>query len=160
MQTATRTEVLDDVFSSVLESLAFMFAERADKGDLPPADGTSLAVRMRFAGPFSGTLALTVPEATCTELAANVMGMEPEDKAAEEHAADALREVLNVTCGQLLTALAGEEPVFDLSVPNADRQPAAHWDATLQQPETLAFLVDESPMLLTFTMNAPGATGA
>ena len=160
MQTATREEVLEDVFSDVMESLAFMFAERVDKEDLPSADGTILAVGMRFAGPFAGTLALTVPEATCTELAANVMGMDPEDAAAEEHAADALREVLNVTCGQLLTALAGDEPVFDLSVPTAEQKPPAHWAAALEQPQTLAFLVDESPMLLTLSIDATAATGA
>jgi CheY-like chemotaxis protein len=40
-----------------------------------------------------------------------------EDDLVRERALDSLKEMLNVTCGQLLTSFAGEGPVFDLSIP-------------------------------------------
>ncbi len=141
------TEILFEVVSGVLEAQAFMFADAAEKGDIPPRDGEYYQAKMTFVGPFRGTMALTVPMEMCTEMAANVLGLDMDDEQAEEGAQDALKELLNVACGQVLTELAGEEPVFDLTVPAVTVMDDETWDALTHDENVAAMLVDERPLL-------------
>jgi CheY-specific phosphatase CheX len=78
--------------------------------------------------------------------------MDPEDDLVRERALDSLKEMLNVTCGQLLTSFAGEGPVFDLSIPAVAELDGNAWEEFLNAPETLSFLVDDSPAALKFEM--------
>jgi len=50
-------------------------------------------------------------------LAANMLGLEKEDAATLDHQYDALKELANVLCGNLLPAIAGPEPEFDVQPP-------------------------------------------
>ena len=72
---------------------------------------------MTYSGGMTGSISLIVPDDVCPEIAANVLGKDPDDAIVAAQSADALKEVLNVLCGNILTAVAGESPVFDLSVP-------------------------------------------
>jgi hypothetical protein len=53
-----------------------------------------------------------------------------------------------VICGNVLTAIAGEGPVFDLSVPTVSNLDGQAWSARLNEPDTCVFLVDDSPVLV------------
>lgn len=141
------TEMLFQVVSGVLEAQAFMFADPADKDEIPPREGQYYHVKMAFSGPFRGAMALTVPVDMCTEMAANVLGLDMDDDQAEESAQDALKELLNVACGQVLTELAGEEPVFDLTVPVVTAMDDETWDGLTQDEHVEALLVDDRPLL-------------
>jgi CheY-specific phosphatase CheX len=141
-------ELLSGVFCEVLEKMAFMFGERVEKEDLPQIAAEYVQVKMTFTGPLRGGLALAVPSDMRAEFAANVLGMEPDDEFVEKRASDALKEVLNVTCGHMLTTLVGEEPVFDLSIPTLSSINKVECSALLSEPETLCFLVDDHPVLL------------
>lgn len=152
MQT-DRAKTAGEVFCEVIESLAFMFGEPSRKEDLPPAGSSYVQATMTFAGPFKGSLALVVPEEVAPEIAANILGVEVDDEMAREQAEDTLKEVLNVTCGHILTALAGEEPVFNLSVPEIAVTETAAWQAFLNNPDTAVFMVDDSPMLLLLSID-------
>jgi hypothetical protein len=55
--------------------------------------------------------------------------------------------MVNVICGHILTALAGEEPVFHLSPPHIR---AEHGELA-SDARTIAFRVEEEPVLLRFT---------
>jgi hypothetical protein len=150
MDSATESTVRQ-VFCDVLEGFAFMFVEPPDE-EVPPPDGPLLAARMGFSGPRAGTVLLAVPEPLARELAANVLGVEPDDDAAMP--GDALKELLNVVVGNLLTALAGDEPVFDLTIPELVQFAAGHWEALAGKPGSRVLLVDEQPVLLSVAMRA------
>lgn len=142
------SELISEVFCSVLETQAFMFGEPVDLEDLPPRAGEYIKAQMGFAGPLKGTLALAMPEAMCTEVAANVLGLDLDDDEAADSAQDALQELLNVVCGQVLTELAGEEPVFDLTVPEVTAVGDAEWSALLAARDVAPLVVDDEAVLL------------
>lgn len=105
----TRTAV------ETLEQLAFVFAFPETGIDSTRAD-SALAAAISFSGPFSGTLVMRVSSDVLQELAANMLGVEEEETRATEQQ-DALKEVLNVLCGNLLPVVAGKQAVFDLDPP-------------------------------------------
>jgi len=141
-------KILANALCEVLEKQAFMFGEMTDKEELPGRASGYVRADMTFSGEISGSMALVVPEEMCPEIAANVLGMDQDSEMALERADDSLKEILNVTCGQVLTSLAGETLVFDLSVPETKKLEAQAWNDFLKQEETLGFLVDEKPALM------------
>ena len=149
MQTE-HAEQVSEVFCDVLEKLAFMFADLVEKEDIPGAGADFVKVEMFFDGAAKGRIAIAVPRGMCSELAANVLGLDEDDEDAGKESDDALKELLNVTCGNLLTSIAGEEPIFDLAPPEVSRIDDAEWQALLNDEGTLVFNVDENPVLLEF----------
>lgn len=108
---------LTTVFSDVLSDLAFMFTD--DEPAEPSPGSIWLEGTIRYRGPVSGTLTLVCPLEFCRMLAANLLGLDADEPEAEARAPDALRELLNVVCGQYVTAAFGHDKVFDLSIPEA-----------------------------------------
>jgi CheY-specific phosphatase CheX len=122
---------------------------------------------MGFDGPFKGSLALAVPEPFGGQVAANVLGLDMDDPKTENGtvcqtetncAVDALKELLNVTCGNLLTAIAGDEPVFDLTVPEVTLLSEDEWRATPGLPDAVGFLVEDWPVFLRLTLQGEAET--
>lgn len=141
------TGELTRIFSDVLEQFAFMFADPPESES--PALGEDLIVAsMTFRGPFQGALTLAAPRSMGPVLAANVLGLDPDDELVSRAPFDALKELLNVTCGNVLTAIAGEEPVFDLTVPEIEERPAGDWGSLHAADNTIYYLVDDFPVLL------------
>ena len=143
-----RRPMLVDVLCDVVEKMAFMFGNEASPEELPPAEEGYVKAHMTFSGPLNGRLTMVVAGEMCPELAANILGAEADDDRALEKSRDALKELLNITCGQILTTMAGEEPVFDLSVPQAEEIEAGEWKALADDPETAAVVADDFPVLL------------
>lgn len=148
--------ILSEVLRQVLERFAFMFSELVPREELPPTESEHRLAEMSFTGRVSGSLAMAVPKEMCQEIAANVLGIEADDALAIKDAEDALKEVLNLTCGQVLTSIAGEKALFDLSVPETAELDAAGWQSFLEEPETVAFLVDDNPVLLRLKLKDHG----
>ncbi len=140
-------EILYDVAADVLEQFAFMFLAPVESGLAPLRGRMFLHAGIKFSGPFSGWLSLSAAPSFCSLLAANVLGMEP-DELTPEHAEDALKELVNVICGELLVALAGKAAIFDLSVPELKRISTADCQAAAALPESLAVMVDEEPLII------------
>jgi len=114
------TEKLNDVISRVVvdtfEKLAFMFAfPEEGKGTEPSGDLVRAGVS--FLGPFSGQVVICISSVVLPELGANMLGMDDEAGVTLENQHDALKEAINVICGNLLPAIAGEEPVFNMDMP-------------------------------------------
>jgi CheY-specific phosphatase CheX len=74
-----------------------------------------LAVRIAFSGPFRGHLLIKVCGGLLPMLAANMLGQAETPPAEQQH--DALGEVANVVCGNLLPRIAGPKEVFQLGPP-------------------------------------------
>lgn len=140
--------IIAKTFAEVLERQVFMFADPAGPEEFLERGGRYLLARMSFAGPMDGVLTLAATDALLPELTSNFLGLPPGDEVMEEGSRDALMELLNMTCGRMLTAIAGEHPVFDLSVPAASFVPAEDAAALAGNPDALAFLVEGEPVLL------------
>jgi CheY-specific phosphatase CheX len=82
-----------------------------------------------------------------------MLGVGPEDERVMDRARDALKEVLNVTCGGILTHIAGDQPVFDLTVPEVDEVDGEAWRTLAGDAGTAAFMVDDYPALLKLQLN-------
>jgi CheY-specific phosphatase CheX len=141
------SETLARVFTEVLEQLAFMFVETPDTTETPESENL-VSTTMAFRGPCSGTVTLAVTREMAPALAANVLGLDPDDDLTTQASYDALKELLNVTCGNVLTAIAGDEPVFDLTVPEVAECTAEAWTELAERPGTIYCLVDDFPVLL------------
>ncbi len=109
-------EKMSQVTIDTLEKLAFMFAFSDEGGEDPPRDST-VSGSVSFTGPFSGTLVVTMSIEVLQELAGNMLGLDDDEETTQDHQSDALKETMNVVCGNLLPAIAGDEVVFDIGVP-------------------------------------------
>ncbi|MGI5817237.1 MAG: chemotaxis protein CheX [Armatimonadota bacterium] len=116
-----------EITEATCETLAFMFPtppiedESNARGDY---QGELTHVRVYFAGPFAGSLALSMPRSMLPALAANMLGLDEQSTTSEQRI-DAARELCNVVCGNLLPAVAGREPVFSVSPPELCDDPGA-----------------------------------
>jgi hypothetical protein len=144
------TQLVGESFSRVLESLAFMFADPAERADMPRACECCLRGEIGFRGDGSGALTLMTPLSVAEELASNLLSLEP-GECDRDAACDALGEVMNVTLGRLLTSLAGAHMVFDLTPPRVAPAEAGEWDRLLADPDAQALMIDDRPVLLQFT---------
>lgn len=107
---------LMEVASEMLESLAFMFSTPESTDFDPPESDAFRTLSVDFDGPFSGALVLMAAEGTLSELTASMLGAE-ESEVTSEQKEDALKETLNVVCGNLLPRIAGQEAVFNIARP-------------------------------------------
>lgn len=100
--------------TATFEELALLFPEHqlSDEQAAAPLD---IAVSVDFRGPFNGRLVLEVSKAILPLAAGNMLG-EHEGKQPPLQR-DALGELANVVCGNVLPAIAGQEAVFHLSAP-------------------------------------------
>jgi CheY-specific phosphatase CheX len=109
--------------TAVFESAAHVFETSAFMSVFPWEDGNELpmpdiAATMSFNGHSSGRLTLQLVSRVLDMLAENMLGEQPEGEDADEKRQDALKEVLNMICGNFLTQWVGEDPVFELSPPS------------------------------------------
>ena len=145
--TDERREKIAEVFIGIIERLAYMFGETAEDGEAPTDFPEGLKAELTFRGHAEGKLTLLAPQAVCAELAANVLGVD-EDKIDASAAADALGELLNVFCGNLLTKLAGSEPIFTMTAPSVEHATQDEWNAVSARPDAMTFLVDDQPLVV------------
>jgi len=110
-----RMQDLCDVVRDSLEKLAFLFAS-ADSPREPIPFQDAMTAIASFSGAFSGYLAVSITPPALTELAANMLGIES-DEIEEEHQQDALKEAVNIICGNWLPVEGGDEAIFHIDAP-------------------------------------------
>ncbi|MAX23454.1 MAG: hypothetical protein CMJ19_03030 [Phycisphaeraceae bacterium] len=149
MQLETQQPMID-VFCRVMESLAFYFVDPVDKADvnMDSLDMPYRQLSMRFEGPHHGSLVMYIPQSMTPVIWANMLGVDESEAQDAEQQNDAIRELLNVICGQTLTELWGTEPVFDLHVPQLQDLDQSSLIQTLTRPSTCCFSSDDGIILL------------
>lgn len=111
------SEPLMEVAGETLEQLAFMFSfpDDMDPDAIWAAD--VVGAQVGFDGPVTGNLLLAISSAALPELTANMLGLDEDAAIPEDQQKDALKEALNVICGNLLPRIGGVEAVFDIRPP-------------------------------------------
>ena len=131
------TEIFFEGLQSVLEKMAFMFADLVDPSELDGGGSDLLEATMEFTGKTQGRVLLAAQAELCASLAENMLGID-EDEVNDGSMEDALREVLNMTCGLYLTNRWGDDVVFDLTVPVVRRIELEQWSELAENEQSLA----------------------
>ena len=137
-----------EVFCYVMEKSAFMFVEPINKNELYSSTSNYVQAQINFSVAKIGVFNMVVPLEMCSEIAANMLGMEPNDEFVMDLATDGLGEVLNMTCGNVLTKIVGEEAIFNLSVPLVSNCSYNNWKSLIKDADSIGFLVDDYPVLI------------
>lgn len=130
----------------ILEQFAFMFAETDDERQVADYPGEFFHAVITFSGSRQGAVALSAPVALCREMAGNVLGEEPAG-GDEAIAQDALKELLNVICGELTAALFGNREAFDLTVPSLYAIDRGKWRELAADRDNIRLWVEDKPLL-------------
>jgi len=143
----TDNEVVLRVLSEVFEGFAFMFVEEEPDFD-SGAPVECLSASIRFSGKSAaGVFEIVSPVDFCEELAENILGAET-DELPPDAGEGALKEVVNVACGYLLSEKFGTEEVFDLSIPVTASVNPNEWCTFFEGGSYALYLVEESPILV------------
>lgn len=142
----TKLPTLTEIFSEILANLAFMFTDD-DDADLDPAD-TWIETSISYVGPQGGLLRFTCTRAFTGQLAANLLGVDPEDEEAEVKSEDAVKEFMNILCGQWVTASLGTQDVYNLTIPQC-KEVSPPDPAAAADPHTTALSVNATRVWLT-----------
>lgn len=97
------------------EDLAFMFPEPS--GDRVEEREPNAGVSVAFQGPISGRLELRVCAHLLPALAANMLGDDEQVSPAQQ--LDALGEIANVVCGNVLPVITNAKEIFHLEGPRS-----------------------------------------
>ncbi len=101
-----------------LERTAFVLADPcADTEHLPAADTFA---QIDFHGPSDGNVELHASRAFARNLAASILGAEP-NEITDGQSEEALRELANIVGGSVITALGGSDCRFSLGLPRLGR---------------------------------------
>lgn len=113
MKVNVQTELRESAIAT-FESMAFLFVMPESETEQMESE-PSHTVSVDFQGPFTGRLAVTVPTPMMQMIATNMLG--EEDAPSEWQQQDALGEIANVICGNILPKIGGYRQVFNISAP-------------------------------------------
>jgi chemotaxis protein CheY-P-specific phosphatase CheC len=111
------SDVLMEVAGETLEQLAFIFSFPDEMEPDAIWAESVIGCHVTFNGQAQGGLLMLISAAALPELAANMLGLDEDETPPEDQQQDALREALNVICGNLLPRVGGVEAVFNIQKP-------------------------------------------
>jgi CheY-specific phosphatase CheX len=107
---------LSQIASKTLEDLAFLFATPLEWKE-PDDSSDDTWIGAKFQGHCEGQLIFICPTDPGREITINMLGLDDDDDVVETQIQDALKEVVNIICGNILPAMAGTDAVFNISAP-------------------------------------------
>lgn len=150
-------EIVSVIFLDISERLAFMFGDPVTREQIDTEGGEWAQAGVDFSGETAGRLTLSAPQELCLEIAANILGTDPEEIADGMLAEDALRELLNVVTGHVVPGLQGEDEAFELSVPVYEALTPEQVEELMGHPGTIYYELDDSPVLLNLILDDDAA---
>jgi CheY-specific phosphatase CheX len=108
-------QLIIQVAQEILENLAFLSTRPVE--EVAAVRGDRAAVGVEYSGPTTGILLLDLPSEVLPELAANMLGVDMGEEGDQQQRLDALGELGNVLCGNLLGQASGSEAIFNLKGP-------------------------------------------
>lgn len=148
---ADDNKLITKVFSSIFEDFAFMFAEEAFDLEITSI-GECFRAKIEFKSKSKkGYLEVIAPKEFCDETAKNILGIDVEELPSDA-GENALKELLNISCGYFLSEKYGTDEVFDLSIPVTSPVLQKEWNLLYNNVQYTIFLVDDSPVLAGFAI--------
>ena len=111
-------KTLPDVISNIIEELAMVMLEKVE-GKVENFD-PKLTGWIDFEGPVNGRLRIKCNEKFAEILAGNLLGTNLEDFETQANAWDAIAELLNIVCGNVVAILYDADRRFTLSAPQVN----------------------------------------
>jgi two-component system chemotaxis response regulator CheY len=144
---------IDAVFCPLLETFAFACPETTERADAPDPGHDLFCASISFSGAANGTLTVAAPAELCTELAANILGIETDDPTARIKGADTLGEITNIASGHIATNI---EPNIqtDLFPPVVVQMDREDWARMSNTEATRAYVIDGFPVLVRLGLRA------
>jgi len=146
-------EILRGVAEETFESLAFLLPMLPP--DEPIEDCPTTVVAVGFHGPFNGKLIVTLPEAVLGELTGNMLGLDDDAEIPVETQQDALKELANVVCGNVLPEIAGTMAVFNVAAPELTETSAPTSEDGLSTAAMAGIYLDLGPATLELLVEGP-----
>ncbi len=146
-------DVLTRTLQEVMEKTAFVYPEPVSIDEIPQCAGPCLMASMNFTGEKNGSLAMAIPRQLCLVMTANITGTEEDLPDTADQVNDAMGELLSMCCGNILTALYGPEPVFDMSPPKIADLDEGKWNRLMESENTLGYTIENLPMIVDFMVN-------
>ncbi|MBT3201512.1 MAG: hypothetical protein HN350_16545 [Phycisphaerales bacterium] len=146
-------EILWGVAEETFEALAFLLPmpEPVEPFESSP----EVAVSVRFHGPFDGKVIVTVAELVLGELACNMLGLDDGAEIAVDTQQDALKELANVVCGNILPEIAGTTAVFNVDAPKLVDASAPASEEGLSLASETRFFLDSGPVSVELLTEGP-----
>ncbi len=124
MSTINTVNILTEAVSKALERMAFLDVIGFEGACEAPSE--MVFTEINFTGPLNGTIRAAAAMDFAKVLAENISGL---GALTEDHSCDAMKELVNVTCGLVLPMIAQSElDVFDVTVPQVScTADSEHW---------------------------------
>ena len=138
----------------VFEDLGFMLPTMELDREQAAATFHS-AVSIDFKGPVRGTLLVVINGDILPGLASNMLGEDDAPSALRQE--DALKELANVICGNLLPLIADPAAVFDVGEPKVQpSEIASDWNLPLSAKQAIGLEKGRAELLLFLSEGPPG----
>jgi CheY-specific phosphatase CheX len=108
--------ILYKIASKTLEQLAFLFSSPEEVNCCPNYDKV-LVASISFTGHFSGTVRMMIYSEVLDELTENMLGVDDAAELTLDQKHDALKETINIVCGNLLPLIGGKRSLFSIGSP-------------------------------------------
>lgn len=119
MSSERKETLLFNTAVKVFESTAFAFVDPPSEEPAEAPSGDCSAYHIPFEGAFAGAILMKMPVELPALLASNMLGVEPDDPEVTEQSMEAMGELLNIICGNVLPLIAGPSEEFILFSPRA-----------------------------------------
>ena len=115
--TVALKDVLVDSAKEVFETMVFMTLAESDPAEAGLSDVTLLG-SITFKGDMEGCLGVCCDEVCARTIAANMLGMDPDEGIAEEDVSDAMGEIANMVMGAIKSRIQDEVGTIEVSIPS------------------------------------------
>lgn len=111
-----------DLVSAASEILEMMFftGVMGDGEEISAEEASKVAVKVEFHGSSSGQFHMALPTQTAEQLAANFLGLPPDQVPTDQQVTEVINELGNMVCGAFLSRHESEQ-IFDLSTPEQEQ---------------------------------------
>ncbi len=117
METEQFNDVLLESAKEVFETMIFMELAKADE-PFDPKDDDSLLGTITFTGDMDGCLAIGCTVDCAKNVAANMLGMDPDEQVSSADVNDAMGEVANMVMGSVKSRIQEQYTNIQVSIPS------------------------------------------